>query len=140
MAVHGGQPGMTTATVGQHWGMSTADDLIAIERKAWEALSTSGKAAAAFYSDRLARDVIMLLPGDTVIDDRAAVVESMRGAPWDAYSLGDERVVELSPDAAVVAYRGRARRGGHDYAALFSSTYRREDGEWRLAVHQQTPI
>ena len=120
--------------------MTTADDLIALEHEAWEALSTSGEAAAEFYGERLARDVVMLLPGDMVIDDRAAVVESMQGAPWDAYSLGDERVVELSPDAAVVAYRGQARRGGHDDAALFSSTYRREDGAWRLAIHQQTPI
>lgn len=119
---------------------TTADDLIALEHEAWEALSTSGEAAAAFYGERLARDVVMLLPGDMVIDDRAAVVESMQGPPWDAYSLGDERVVELAPDAAVVAYRGQARRGGHDYAALFTSTYRREDGAWRLAIHQQTPI
>ena len=120
--------------------MSTADDLIALEHEGWEALSTSRKAAAAFYGERLARDVVLLLPGDIVIDDRAAAVEALRGTPWDAYSLGDVRVVELSPDAAVVAYRGQARRGGHDYAALFSSAYRREDGAWRLAVHQQTPI
>ena len=120
--------------------MATADEIIALERAAWEALSTSGEAATAFYGERLADRVLMLLPGDLVIDDRDAVVQSMGGAPWDAYSLSDEQVVEVGPDAAVVAYRGKARRGGHDYAALFSSTYVREDGAWRLAVHQQTPV
>ena len=125
---------------GQPWGMATADEIIALERAAWEALSTSGEAATAFYDERLADDVLMLLPGDTVVDDRDAVVQSMGGPAWDAYSLGDQRVVEVGPDTAVLAYRGRARRGGHDYAALFSSTYVREDGTWKLAVHQQTPI
>jgi hypothetical protein len=30
--------------------------------------------------------------------------------------------------------------GGEPYSALFNSTYVREDGVWRLAIHQQTPI
>lgn len=120
--------------------MATADEIIALERAAWEALSTSGEAATAFYGEHLAARVLMLLPGDLVIEDRDDVVRSMGGAPWDAYSLDHERVVDTGPDAAIIAYRGKARRGGHDYAALFSSTYVREDGDWKLTVHQQTPI
>lgn len=39
-----------------------------------------------------------------------------------------------------MAYQATAQRDGGDYTALFNSTYVREDGSWRLAVHQQTPI
>jgi hypothetical protein len=115
------------------------DELISLEREAWAALATEG-AAGPFYEALLADDVLMLLPGGLVIDDPATVVESMAGAPWDDYTLRDERVLPLGEDAALVSYRAAARRGGQDYEALFASTYVREDGTWRLAAHQQTPI
>lgn len=120
--------------------MSIRDELVQREGEAWRALSTGGDAAAAHYERDLAADVLMLLPGGLVIDDRQTVVDSMRGAPWDAYEITDERVVELGADVAVVAYRATARRGDHDYEALFNSTYVRQDGAWKLALHQQTPV
>jgi hypothetical protein len=88
----------------------------------------------------LADDVLMLLPGDMVIDDRSTVVASMQGAPWDSYELADEHIVELGGDAAVVGYRATATRAGEPYTALFNSTYVRGNDGWRLAVHQQTPV
>ena len=120
--------------------MTPTTDLIDLERSAWEALSTSGDAAASFYGEHLARDVLMLLPGGMVIDDREQVIQSMNGDPWESFELEDERVVPLGEDGAIVAYRARAKRGDMDYEALFNSTWVREDGDWRLAVHQQTPV
>jgi hypothetical protein len=64
----------------------------------------------------------------------------MRGAPWDGVELADERVLELDDRTAVVAYRATATRVGQGYEALFNSTYVREGGAWRLALHQQTPV
>jgi ketosteroid isomerase-like protein len=112
--------------------------LMELERSAWQALATEG-AAGPFYDEVLADDVLMFLPGGLVIDDREQVVKSMDGPPWDDFELADERVVPLGPDAAVVAYRATARRDGQDYEALFNSTYVRENGRWRLVLHQQTP-
>jgi hypothetical protein len=120
--------------------MSEHTDLVELERSAWQALASSGEDAAAFYERVLADRVLMLLPGGLVIDDRAQVVDSMRGAPWDEFELSDERVVPLGDDGAVVAYRARARRGDSAYEALFASTYVREGDAWRLALHQQTPV
>jgi hypothetical protein len=119
--------------------MTRHDDLVALEREAWAALSTDG-AAAPFYDDVLAEHVLMLLPGGMVIDDRTQVVESMSGAPWSSYELSDERVIDLTEESAVVAYRATAVRDGQQYTALFNSTYVLEDGDWHLAVHQQTPV
>ncbi len=120
--------------------MTTTDELLDLERAAWEALSSSGDAATAFYDRVLAADVLMLLPGGMVIDDRDAVIESMVGPPWSSYELSEERVIGLTAASGVVAYRGRAVRDDSEYSALFASTYVQENGQWRLAVHQQTPV
>ena len=120
--------------------MSVRDDLIELERESWRALSTDGDTAAGHYEALLADEVLMLLPGGLVIDDRRKVVDSMRGAHWDSFEITDERVLELDDRTAVVAYRATARRADHDYDALFNSTYVRDDGTWRLVLHQQTPI
>ncbi len=121
--------------------MTTRDELLELERAGWEALTTSGEAATRFYADHLARDVLMLLPGGMVIDDRDRVIESMGGAPWTSYELSDERVLELGAGGVVVAYRATARRNEAVYTAIFSSTYmREEEGDWKLVVHQQTPV
>ena len=120
--------------------MSTREDLLMLERAAWLALSTDGEAAARHYEVQLADEVLMLLPGGLVVDDRRAVIDSMRGAPWDAFEITDERVLELGDQTAVVAYRATAQRGDQEYEALFNSTYVRRSGGWRLALHQQTPV
>ena len=120
--------------------MADPQTLLDTETAAWEALATSGEAAAAFYERTLADDVLMLLPGGTVIADRSTVVDSMRGEPWTTYELSDMQVFPLSPTSAVVVYRCHARRGDFEYSALFNSTYVDVAGEWRLALHQQTPV
>jgi hypothetical protein len=120
--------------------VTTSEELIELEHAGWSALASSGAAATRHYEEHLADRVLMLLPGGLVVDDRAEAIASMGGAPWDSFELADERVVPLSPDVAVVAYRAQARRGSTEYTALFNSTYVRRDGSWRLAVHQQTPV
>lgn len=114
--------------------------LVSLEEQGWEALSSTAERAARFYGEVLDRDVVMLLPGGMVLDDRSAIVKSMSGRPWSSYRMHDVRVLWLTDDTAVVAYGVDAERAGSPpYSALMSSTYvRREDG-WKLAFHQQTP-
>ena len=113
-------------------------ELADLERRGWEALSTEG-AAGPFYDEVLVDEPLMLLPGGMVLDDRATIVDSMGGAPWDTYELEEIRVVPLGEEAAVVAYGATAVRGETQVSSLFNSTYVRVGGRWRLAVHQQTP-
>jgi Domain of unknown function (DUF4440) len=120
--------------------VANLEDLVQLERDGWDALSAGGEAATAFYGEILAREVLFLLPGDLVIDDRDEAIKSMSGAPWESFDLADERVLELGETAAAVTYRVRASRAGHEYAALITSTYARVAGSWRLVVHQQTPL
>ena len=119
---------------------TVTEELIELEREGWQALMTAG-AAPAYYDRVLADDIVMLMPGGMVIDDRQTVVDSMRGDPWDEYEvIGEEHVLPVGEGAAVVHYRAKARRGDHRYEALFASTYARVGGTWKLAAHQQTPV
>lgn len=114
--------------------------MLELERAGWEALSTSGEAASRFYADNLAASVLMLLPGGMIIDDRDGAIASVGGTPWSTFELSDERVLELSAQSAIVAYRATARRDQTVYTALVNSTYARENGAWRMVLHQQTPV
>jgi hypothetical protein len=118
---------------------SAADEVVELERAGWAALATGPAAATAHYDAVLADEVVMLLPGGTVLTDRAQVVQSMGGPPWDDYRLEDVGVVEPVPGTALVHYGGRATRGGRVYSALFSSLYVRRPDGWRMVAHQQTP-
>jgi hypothetical protein len=116
------------------------EDPLALEEQGWQALGAGAEAAAAFYARVLDTEVEMLFPGGARIDDRAAVLASMGGSPWESWSLEEPRVRELGPGTAVVTYGVVARRAGTEsYSALVSSVYVLRDDGWRLAVHQQTP-
>lgn len=114
------------------------ENLKELEERGWQALSDG--TAGEFYERILAREAVMLFPGFGILD-RATTLETMRAAPpWAWFRLEDVRVLTLSADSAVVYYRARAQRDGEpEYRALMNSTYVREDGEWRLALHQHSP-
>jgi hypothetical protein len=120
--------------------MDDARTVVDLEHAGWRALATGGHEAARFYDGVLAERIVMLLPGGTVIDDRAQAVHAMSGAPWDEHDLGPELVLPLGTDGIALTYRATARRGDTVYTALFNSTYVRVDATWRLALHQQTPV
>ncbi len=116
------------------------DPLAALEERGWQALSSSGDRAAAFYDDVLGDEVLMLLPGGLVLADRPAALAAMSGAPWSSYRLEDVRVSHPTADTGLVTYGVFARREGQpEYSALISSLYVRHGDDWRLTFHQQTP-
>jgi hypothetical protein len=115
-------------------------DLLDLERQGWTALTNGGDTAADFYGEVLADQVLMVLPGGMVLNDRHEALDALRAAAWTGFELRPGIVQWLGPDAAVVVYEARARRGDDEYHALFSSTYTRQNGEWKMAVHQQTPF
>ncbi len=116
------------------------DELIELEERGWQALSSDPSTATEFYDRVLDDAVVMLLPGGMRLDDRDTIVNSMGGPPWASFRLEDPRVHRFGPDAAVVTYGVVAERAGSPpYSALMSSLYVRRDDGWRLAFHQQTP-
>lgn len=114
------------------------DGVVALEEEGWRALASSD--AVAWWSERLDDGALMVFPG--FVATREQALQGMAEAPpWSWFHLDDVRVLALGDDAAVVVYSAVAQREGQpEYHALMSSTWVRRAGEWRLALHQQTPV
>jgi hypothetical protein len=113
------------------------EDILAIERAGWQSLVDG--TGAGFYRDTAVGDALLVVPGTVMpVSDW---IESLAGPQWSSFRISDASLVELGDDAAALVYRADATRVGADpYAALITSTYRREGGRWKLALHQQTPL
>jgi hypothetical protein len=106
------------------------DDLLAIEHQ----LANDGGDA---YRRHLLDDAVVIVPG--MVLDKEETAEAIDQSPgWDEWSIEEPRVVELTPDSRILTYLWRSRQGDERYTAFMSSTYVRRDGEWKLAMHQQT--
>lgn len=116
------------------------NELLDLEHQGWQSLCDS--TGAEFYGQLMTPDGVMVLAHGQVFD-RQAVVDSLNDAPpWRRYEITDERLIRLSDDQAALVYIGRAYRDSADavFVALMSSVYTRQDGAWRLALYQQTPV
>jgi len=116
--------------------VSVLDELLELERAGWRSLCES--TGDAFYGRLMTDDGLMVLVDGSVLD-RAAVVASLGHAPpWASFEIREPRVVALGAESAALVYTGVARREGMELVARMSSAYVRVDGEWRLALYQQT--
>lgn len=116
------------------------DELMDLEHQGWKSLCNS--TGADFYGQIMASDGVMVLAHGEVFD-RQAVIDSLNEAPpWRTYDIADERLIAATDDHAILVYTGRAYRDEDELAfvALMSSVYTRQDGTWRLALYQQTPV
>lgn len=116
------------------------DELIELEERGWRALSTAGDAGRKFYASVLRDDALMLFAGGMRIAGRQRILESLGAQPWKSFQIERPELISLSAEAAVLVYSVTAQREEvKPYRALVSSTYVREQGAWRLVVHQQSP-
>jgi hypothetical protein len=113
------------------------EELLALEQQFW-----TQPERVAFFSDHLAGDPVMVFPPPAGIFDEEAIIASLEDTPaWESARLDHATVVRLRDTAAVLAYRADAERRGRSYSCYAASVYvRQDDGDWRLAFHQQTPI
>ena len=115
-------------------------DLLALDERFFEP-----GAGRALYEEALADPSLMVVPGPPPLDRAAALdaaAQSASGAGWTSHEIHEgARLLRLGPDVVSITYRATAVREGQDpYHALFTSVYVREDGGWKLALHQQTPV
>ena len=114
--------------------------LVELEQQSWQALSSTHEEAQNFYRSHLAEDAVMVFPGETRIEGKEEILESIGAQPWSSFQIEQPRVLSLSERSGIVVYRVTAQREeGEPYEALISSTYT-FDGAWKLAFHQQTPV
>jgi hypothetical protein len=91
------------------------------------------------YRAHLTDDAVVVVPGAAITKEQCAhAIDATPG--WDEFDISDDRLIELTPDSALVTYRWKSSRGDETYEALMSSVYVKSEGEWKLALHQQTPV
>jgi hypothetical protein len=118
-----------------------SEHLVQLEEESWNALSSGGDTARAFFERFLDDNVVMLFPGGMEMHDRDAILESIGDQPWSWFKIESTHVLVLSETAAILTYRATAQREGDEqYEALVSSGYRNTGGAWRMCFHQQTPV
>jgi hypothetical protein len=117
--------------------MTAENDLFELERLFWSEVADTD-----FYRSHITDNVVMVFPAPYGIMERDATLAAVEAATrWEACDFMDMHLVELTEDSAVIAYRADARRpDGSTYATFATSSYVKQAGSWKLAVHQQTPI
>lgn len=94
----------------------------------------------ATYGRRLDPEAIVVIP-NRALDKSETVAEIDAAGGWDGFAINDAREERLAQEVALVSYRFRGHRGAFEYDAWMSSVYRRDDeGDWKLILHQQTPL
>jgi uncharacterized protein (TIGR02246 family) len=121
--------------------MDLLGELVELEEKVWAA----NRAGDADFYARVLRDDAFVVSRYGV-QDRATILAGVRAntVPYVSSTITEPRVLELTPDSALINYRVHveALRNGEPMAfdALATSVYTREDGAWRCALHQQSAL
>lgn len=113
------------------------DDLLAMERRVWQALATGDGAADAAL---LAPDFLGVYP--TGFADRDSHAAQLAGGPTvTAWRIEAPRVMALADGLGLLAYRAVFRRPGADAdeAMYVSSLWQRQGGAWVNLYSQDTP-
>jgi hypothetical protein len=106
----------------------------------WEREREFWLGGVSVYREHLAGDSLMVFPG--MVLSKSQTEASIAGGPrWTSVAFADQRLVPLTPDVVALVYRASASREGEEapYSAVVSSVYVRQDGSWKLALHQQSP-
>lgn len=96
----------------------------------------------AHFRKVMAERCVMVFAEPVGIIEGEAIVESLSQMPrWATVEMSQRTFSTIGGGVVVLAYRAEAARDGADtYRALCSSTYAKQDGEWRLVQHQHTPV
>ena len=98
------------------------------------------------YRDALCQDALLLFQETGVITRDTAVAaireENRESRRWAEVRFSDERVLSPTQHTRVLIYKATARWNDEQnpIAVLCSSIYALQSDEWKLVLHQQTPL
>lgn len=116
--------------------MSTKADIEKIERGFWDH-AQDGQ----YYQENTAESFTGVFSGMDYVDQTTTVKMTAEASAWSDVHMSDIHFVELGQDAAALVYKAKAKQGDEKkpYAATITSVYSREDGRWKLALHEHLP-
>jgi hypothetical protein len=113
------------------------EQFIRLESEVWKALATGDGEA----DGRLLSDDFLGVYTVGFADRGAHVAQLADGPTVIDYSLSETRLMALSDDMALLAYRAQFRRTGEEHAesVLISSIWQERQGRWVNIFSQDTP-
>ena len=82
-----------------------------------------------------------MLADGSVLTRTDVVAALGKAPPWASYEMDEIRLVPIGDDSAALVYVGTGHRNGDapSFVGVMTSVYVRSEGEWKLALYQQTP-
>lgn len=112
------------------------------DQRAWATEESLWTGLPAGYVGLIDKACLMVVPADPHILEADDAVHSMSDVlRWSGVDFTHGRLSRPEEGLIVLAYTAHARRNaGEGYVAHCTSTWRRkEQGDWKLVQHQQTP-
>jgi hypothetical protein len=119
--------------------MALEQDLKKIEEGFWYAAG-AGKQGA-YYREYMAEKGIAVMPEPYPVmtkQDAINMADEVM-APWEDVRIENPRFLPLGAKSVAMVYHGKAMRNGQPYSANITSVYVKDNGSWKLALHQQSP-
>jgi len=115
------------------------DEMIELEHAGWTSLCDG--TGGSFYGDLMTNDGLMVLANGAVMTRNEVVDALAESPPWASYEIDEMRVVPVGDDATALVYVGTGHReaASPPFVGVMTSVYVRRDGDWKLALYQQTP-
>lgn len=118
---------------------SIKNQLIELEKSFWDCPPD-----ASAYEEFMMEDGRVLMPAPPGSMNREETISVVEGsAPWTSYEFHELKFKKLDTHASSLSYRATGDREDLPvpYEALISSLYEKDDdGQWKLFIHQQTPV
>ena len=129
------------ANKGSKAGKSSVEDqLISMEKQAWEAWKNKN---GGFFQTFLADDALLVSP--TGVEGKAASVKSISSMPCEVkgYSLDNFKLTMIDKDTALLTYSAKQDYSCNGKAGppqvWASSVFVKRNGKWLGVFHQETP-
>ena len=118
--------------------MAVTEKLLELEHAGWRSLCDG--TGDEFYGGLMTDDALMVLANGMVMDRQTVVDALAESPPWRTYAIEDVRLIAVDTDTAILVYTGIAYRDGDApaFTGAMASVYHRVDGDWKLALYQQT--
>jgi uncharacterized protein (TIGR02246 family) len=117
------------------------DELLAQEEKLIRAINVKDKATIA----KLLADEAVSITAGRGRQTTEEIVASLEKISFTDYKISEPRTISATPDVAILTYKfswtgGESGRKPTTTTAYATSVWRKQGGQWRSILYQETPI
>lgn len=134
---------LALAVVSSSMAADLKEDIVAVEKRSWEAYANHDAKA---YGDTITDDAVVVTLGGDILTGKPQILADVSSKSCDLrnFDLADTKLRQPSPDTAVLTYNltQDITCGGKKLPtkAFATSVYVRQGGKWRCMNYQETAL